>query len=264
MNINQLFTYGIISLGLLPPVFSASATPPSAHGIDRVWFGTFTNTLSDGKVSHDVTALILEQDGMNLVGSVGPSIDRVSPILDGKISGKDISFHIAAAEGITFTLHLRAGHLVGSAVGRGVNAVLDLTPSPALMPHEQLVAEITTADTRNFAAYERCDADQYKTSLSPDLEFYQDNQPVKNRQEIVESLKYRCAEGIKYQRELDQPSLIINSSPPYYAIEAGLQRIYSEEPDGGKHLQATVRFTMVWSKKSGRWQLMRVVSYDHR
>ena len=35
------------------------------------------------------------------------------------------------------------------------------------------------ADARNFAAYDSCRADQYMASLSPDLEFYQDNQPVK-------------------------------------------------------------------------------------
>jgi hypothetical protein len=100
--------------------------------------------------------------------------------------------------------------------------------------------------------------------FSPDLEFYQDNQPVKNRQEIIDSLNYRCTEGIKFRRELDQSSLIINSAPPYDAIEAGVHRIYSKQPDGSEHLEATVRFTMVWSKKSGTWQLIRVVSYDHR
>ena len=179
------------------------------------------------------------------------------------MTGNSISFHIEAA-GIAFALRLNQGHLVGTAVGGEVNAVLDLTPAPGLMPHAQLVAEITAADARNFAAYDSCRADQYMASLSPDLEFYQDNQPVKDRQQVIDSLKYRCAEGIQLRRELDQTSLIINSAPPYDAIEAGLHRIYSKQPDGGEHLEATVRFTLVWSKKSGAWQLTRVVSYDHR
>ena len=264
MIINRLLASGIILLGLLHSNFALGATTPStANGIDHVWFGTFTNTLPDGKISHDVTALILQQDGSKLSGSVGPSIDRLAPIAAGSISGSNISFHIQAA-GIAFALHLNHGHLVGRAIGRGANAVLDLTPAPGLMPHAQLVAEITAADARNFAAYDSCDADQYMASLSPDLEFYQDDQPVKNRQEIIDSLNYRCAEGIKLRRELDQSSLIINSAPPYYAIEAGLHRIYSKQPDGSEHLEATVRFTMVWSKRSKAWQLIRVVSYDHR
>lgn len=265
MNINRLLAFGIILLGLLHSNFALSATTPSAaNGIDHVWFGAFINTLPDGRISHDVTALILEQDGSKLSGSVGPSIDRLAPIVAGSISGNNISFHIESGGGIAFALRLNDGHLVGTASGSRVNAVLDLTPAPGLMPHGQLVAEITAADARNFAAYDSCNVGQYTASLSPDLEFYQDNQPVKNRQEIIDSLNYRCAEGIKLRRELDQSSLIINSAPPYYAIEAGLHRIYSKQPNGSENLEATVRFTLVWSKRSGTWQLIRVVSYDHR
>jgi ketosteroid isomerase-like protein len=265
VKIHHLLASGIILLSFLHSTFALSATiPPAANGIDRVWFGTFTNTRPDGKISHDMATLILEQDGSKLSGSVGPSIDRLSPFVAGSISGNDISFHIESGGGIAFALRLNDGHLIGTATGSGVNAALDLAPAPGLMPHAELVTEITAADARNFAAYESCNADQYMASLSPDLEFYQDNQPVKNRQKIIDSLNYRCAEGINYRRELDQSALIINSAPPYDAIEAGLQRIYSKQPDGSEHLEATVRFTMVWSKKSGTWQLIRVVSYDHR
>lgn len=265
MNINRRLASGIIVLGLLPFNLAWGATTPSAaSGIDHAWFGTFTNNLPDGKISHDVSALVLEQDGSKLSGGVGPSMDRLAPILAGTVDGNDISFHIDGGGGITFALRLNAGHLLGTAKGSRVNAVLDLTPAPGLMPHAQLVAEITAADARNFDAYDSCNANQYRTSLSPDLEFYQDNQPVKNQQEIIDSLNYRCAEGIQYRRELDQPSLIINATPPNYAIEAGIQRIYSKQPDGSEHLEATVRFTLVWSKKSGAWQIVRAVSYDHR
>jgi len=133
-------------LGLLHSNLALSATTPSAaNGIDHVWFGTFTNALPDGKISHDVTALILEQDGSKLSGSVGPSIDRLAPIEAGSISGNNISFHPRAAA-IAFALHLNHVHLVGRAIGGGANAVLDLAPDPGLMPQAQLVAEITAAD----------------------------------------------------------------------------------------------------------------------
>ncbi|WP_155913905.1 nuclear transport factor 2 family protein [Asticcacaulis sp. AC466] len=142
--------------------------------------------------------------------------------------------------------------------------MLDLTPAPGLMSHDQLVAEITTADEQNFAAYDSCDTAAYAASLSPNLEFYQDNQPVKNSDAVLTAFGQRCAEGIKLRRKLDASSLIVNAAPPEDAIEAGLHRIYSVKPDGSKHLDATARFTMVWSKKSGNWQLLRVISYDHR
>ncbi len=265
MNINGILAPGIVLLGLLQSNLAWSETAsPATSRIDRVWFGAFTNTLADGKISHDVTALVLEQDGAKLSGSVGPSMDRLAPITEGSINGSGISFRMEAAGGVAFALFLNGGHLVGTAKGSRVNAILDLVPAPALMPHAQLVAEIAAADAQNFAAYENCNADQYRAFLSPTLEFYQDNQPVKNQQQIIDSLNYRCAEGITYRRELEQSSLIVNSAPPTDAIEAGLQRIYSKQPDGSERLEATVRFTMIWSKKSGTWQFIRVVSYDHR
>jgi len=253
-----------LAIALLLHAGPGRAAESPAPKLDRVWFGTFTNTLADGKISHDVTALVLEQDGTKIAGSIGPTMDRLAPIDSGSIGGDTVSFHMAAAGGVTFALRLKDGHLTGTAKGSRINAVLDLAPAPGLMPHAQLVAEITAADAQNFAAYESCDAARYRASLSPELEFYQDNQPVKNQQQIIDSLNFRCAEGIQYRRELDQPSLIINAAPPTSAIEAGLQRIYSRQPDGSEHLEATVRFTMVWSRKSGAWQLTRVVSYDHR
>ena len=265
MNLNRLIAFWITLFGLLlgsSGALSAITAPPSS-GMERVWFGTFTNTLPDGKISHDVTALILEPNGSRLSGSVGPSIDRLAPFAGGSISGNRITFHIDGGGGITFTLRLSKGHLAGTARGSRVNAALDLIPAPGLMPHAQLVAEILAADARTFAAYENCSTGQYAETLGADLEFYQDNQPVKTRQEILDSLKYRCSEGLHYRRELDKPSLTINSAPPYYAIEAGLHRIYSKQTDGSEHLDATVRFTMVWSKKSGTWRLARVVSYGH-
>jgi ketosteroid isomerase-like protein len=262
---NPLLACGTILLGLLCPglALGVAAAPSSAGQMDRVWFGTFITTQPDGKISHDTATLLIEQDGSKLAGSAGQTIDRLSPLLDGTINGNKLSFRIEAAGGLSFVLHLENGHLVGTASGSRFNASLDLTPAPGLMPHPQLVAEITAADAQAFAAYESCNAGQYLASFSPDLEFYQDNQPVKNRQEIINSLNGRCAEGLVYRRELDQSSLIINSAPPYDAIEAGVQRIYSKQPDGSEHLEATVRFTMVWSKKTGTWQLLRVVSYDH-
>jgi hypothetical protein len=43
-----------------------------------------------------------------------------------------------------------------------------------------------------------------------------------------------------------------------------MQRFYSRGQDGQEHLDATARFTNVWSKQTGTWKLVRVISYDHR
>jgi ketosteroid isomerase-like protein len=254
----------IACLLLLQSGLGQGAESAGGAASQQVWFGAFTNTLADGKVSHDVTALVLKRDGTTVSGSVGPTIDRQSPFSGGSLRGDALTFHIDAAGGIDFALHLGEGHLRGTAKGSRINATLDLAPAPGLMPHSQLMAEITAADARSFAAFENCDADQYRATLDPDLEFYQDNQPFKNQQQIIDSLNNRCAEGIKLRRELDQSSRIINATPPDYAIESGLHRFYSKQADGSEHLDATARFTLVWSKKSGTWRIIRAISYDHR
>ncbi|MDV6331074.1 nuclear transport factor 2 family protein [Asticcacaulis sp. 201] len=264
MLIDYRLVSGFVLSGLLYAGLACAAVPTAQKPAARVWFGDFTNTLQDGRISHDKTALVLQQDGGKLTGGVGSTIDRLAPILDGTVNGDEMSFRIEGGGGIIFVLHQKAGHIIGTAKSSRVNAVLDLTPAPGLTPHDQLVAEIAAADEQNFAAYDTCDTAAYTASLSPELEFYQDNQPVKTRDAVLIALGQRCAEGIKLRRELDASSLIVNAAPPEDAIEAGLHRIYSIQPDGSEHLDATARFTMVWSKKSGNWQLLRVISYDHR
>ena len=154
----------------------------------------------------------------------------------------------------------------GDAFGVGKNqserANLDLQPAPALLPHAELVAEIRDVDRQVFEAYQNCDLSQYARFLSRDLEFYQDNLGVRNRSQILTSMKNRCNEGIHLLRRLDEKTLVINAVPGYDAVEAGTHSIYSVQ-EGSEHLDATVQFTQIWTKKTGHWQLLRVVSFDH-
>ena len=145
-----------------------------------------------------------------------------------------------------------------------MKAELDLRPAPGLVPHDRLVQEITAADHAVFAAFEACDANRYASFLSSDLEFYQDRTGKTDYAQNLQSLKDRCQEGIRLRRELVENSLVINAAPGFGAIEAGTQRFYSRQPDGSEHLDATAQFTNVWSKESGNWKLVRIVSYDHR
>jgi hypothetical protein len=58
-------------------------------------------------------------------------------------------------------------------------------------------------------------------------------------------------------------SWVVNAVPGYGAIEVGTHRFYSRQPDGSERLDVTAQFTNVWSKQSGSWKLVRVISYDH-
>jgi hypothetical protein len=93
---------------------------------------------------------------------------------------------------------------------------------------------------RRFAAF-----------FSDKVEFYQDRIGLRGYDSNLTSFRQRCDEGIQLRRELVEDSLIINSVPGFGAIEAGMHRFYSRRSDGSKHLDATARFTNLWSKESG-------------
>lgn len=235
--------------------------------ISGTWSGTFAIANPNRTVSHNQVVVLFERHGSTLNGSIGSNIDSQSPFADGHIVGNVITFHLAAGRVTKFTLHLSNGHLYGRALGNGENqsehAELDLQPAPALLPHARLTAEISDANHQIFKAYESCDLARYGSLLSSDLEFYQDNVGVRDRRGILAAMKNWCDEGIRLRRRLDDKTLIINAVPPYDAVEAGTQQIYSVQEDRSAHLDAKVRFTLIWTKRSGTWQLIRIISFDH-
>lgn len=232
------------------------------------WSGIFAMANPDRTVSHNQVVVRLELHGSKVTGGIGSTIDNQSAFADGQVAGNVIRFHLTAGRVTEFRLRLSKGHLYGHAVGTGVNrlehADLDLQPAPALLPHAELVAEISAADREAFEAYQACDLSRYASFLSYDLEFYQDNLGVRNRSQILRSMKSRCTEGIRLRRQLDEKTVVINAVPGYDAVEAGTHEIYSTHEGGSEHLDSTVRFVHIWTKKTGSWQLIRVISFDHR
>jgi len=255
----------LLSVLLVFAALSLAQGAPRKNGtITGTWFGSFIDKNPDGRVSHDTAVLVVRQAGSTFSGSLGPTIDQQTPWNDGSVKGNRLQFHLDADGGLNVTLALHPSSLTGSATGQRVNAQLDLKPAPGLLPHEQLVEEITKADRELFDAFDNCDVPRYGEFLSKHLEFYQDHTGKTGYQENLQALQNRCAEGIHLRRELEPGSLIVNAVPGCGAIQAGIQRFYSRGQDGKEHLDATTRFTNIWSKKSGTWKLVRVISYDHR
>jgi ketosteroid isomerase-like protein len=264
--LTRTFVFCALALSIAH-VYGQASGDQKPLGISGTWFGDFDITNPDGKVSHDTAVLILQENGTGLTGSAGGTIDRQSPMTAGKVDNGQILFHLDAAGGVDFALHMDAGHIRGTATMHSPNgpmqAEIDVRPAPGLIPHAQLVEEIEEADRNAFAAFEECDEAGFAKFLSKDLEFYHDHTGEQGYEENLKALRDRCAEGIKLRRELVDSSLIVNAVPGYGAIEAGTHRFYSKQQDGTEHLDATAEFTMVWSKESGSWKLTRVISYDH-
>lgn len=243
----------------------AQSTPERQHSdVSGTWFGELALTNPDGKVSHDTAVLIVEQHGSAATGSIGRTVDQQTPFADGHVDDTSIRFHLDVGGGMDFSLHLGTGYLQGAATGKSMRAEVNLRPAPGLLPHQKLIEEITEADRRLFEAFSACDATRYAGSLSRDLEFYQDRTGKTGYEQNLKALQDRCAEGILLRRELVEDSLVVNAVPGYGAIEAGTQRFYSRQVDGSEHLDATAQFTNVWTKETGSWKLVRIVSYDHR
>jgi ketosteroid isomerase-like protein len=245
-------------------LIDGAAAAQSGSDLSGTWFGDFILTSADGKVSHDTAVLIVQQHGPSVTGTVGPTVDQQTPFANGRVNYGNIRFHLDAGGGMDFVLHLDAGHLLGTASGMATRAEVNLRPAPGLLPHQKLLEEITEADQHLFDAFNACDATRYASFLSKDLEFYHDRTGKTGYDQILKALRDRCSAGIMLRRELVEDSLVVNAVPGYGAIEAGTQRFYSPQQDGSEQLDSTAGFTNVWSKETGSWKLVRVISYDHR
>lgn len=197
-----------------------------------------------------------------MTGSAGSSIDQQSPISSVQVAGNEIRFHMEAMGGLDFQLKRQGNRLAGTASGK-IHAVIDVLPAPGLLPHGQLAAEITDADRKLFEAFDSCNVAAYGKYLSPDLEFYHDRRGRQGYQDQLDSLRQRCGEGQVLRREIVKDSMIIDAAPGFGAIEAGTHRFYAKQKDGAEHLDSTAEFAEIWSKASGSWKLVRVISYDH-
>jgi ketosteroid isomerase-like protein len=245
-------------------LFAQARPEQKGSGLTGTWFGDFILKTPDGKASHDTAVLLLEQHGSAATGSIGGTVDQQTPFTDGGMDGGNIRFHLDAGGGMDFGLHLAAGRLEGGAVGKAANAEVSLQPVPGLLPKQKLMEEITEADRHLCEAFGACDVARYSGFLAKDLEFYQDRTGKTSFEQDLKALRDRCAEGIMLRVELVEASLVVNAVPGYGAIEAGAHRFCLRQPDGSEHLDATAQFTCVWSKESGSWKLVRVISYDHR
>lgn len=253
-----------IALGVLTtlPLLAQTPQAPTPASFAGSWFGSFSVTTPEGQIHRDNAVLVLKDQAGTLSGTMGSTIDQQLPISSLHLAGDEIRFHMNAAGGLDFDLRLTNGHLNGASTG-GIHAVVDVRPAPGLLPHDELVKEISDADSKLFEAFDACNLDAYASFLSPDLEFYHDKGGKTGYQFQLDSLRQRCGEGIALRRELVPDSLLINAAPGFGAIEAGTHRFFSKQKDGSEHRDATARFTEVWSKASGSWKLVRVISYDH-
>ena len=116
-------------------------------------------------------------------------------------------------------------------------------------------------DTVIFDAFNAHNPDALMALFTDDLEFYQDNDGLKNYQQSKDDFKKLFANVPDIRRNLLKETLEIYPIKDYGAIEIGAHRFCHKE--NGKDDCGTFKFAMVWRKIGDSWKISRVISYGH-
>ncbi len=144
--------------------------------------------------------------------------------------------------------------------------VLAPTPPPAdsrrgLPEGHELFQTVAALDAALFEAVNHCRLEELASYVADDLEFYHDLSGLsRTRQTFVDAVRSNLCG--KVRRELVRASLEVHALPGFGALELGVHRFQhpgheATEPVG------EARFVHVWERIGARWQLRRVISFDH-
>lgn len=208
----KIWMHAALHILVTATALSAQTKDVACSAFSGTWFGSFRVVTPDGKSTRDNAVIVLAGDCGNMTASAGSTIDQQSPISRVQFTSDEIRFHLEPMGGLDFQLKRQGNHLVGTASG-GVRAAIDVQPAPGLLPHGELVNEITDADRKLFEAFDTCNTEAYASYLSPDLEFYHDHGGKTSYQEQLDSLRQRCGEGLVLRRELVKGSMVVNAAP---------------------------------------------------
>jgi len=116
------------------------------------------------------------------------------------------------------------------------------------------------------ASFNTCNLKQLATLISDDLEFYHDKSGLLvGKDTFIENTKNGlCKSPNVLKRELDKNSLEVfplmkSDGSVYAAIQKGVHYFYENRTKGG-----VAKFTHLWVLQDEKWQLKRVLSYDHK
>ena len=143
-----------------------------------------------------------------------------------------------------------------------VRAEAQASQAPAPPAREELFRTIASLDAEVFDAFNRCDLEKFGSYFTEELEFYHDNGGLTDwtRKSLVESVKNNICG--KVYRVLVPGTLEVYPLNGYGAIEIGVHRFYHPGRDSTEQV-GEAKFVHLWQQKDGRWQMTRVLSFDH-
>lgn len=129
--------------------------------------------------------------------------------------------------------------------------------------HETAVVE---ADRTFWSAYNACDVEGMAAYFADDLEFYHDKGGLSSgRADLVQKTRDGMCKpgGVRLRREAVPGSVHFYPIAGYGGILTGEHVFHVKEPGKQEYLDGQARFTNVWQLDAGKWQMRRVLSYDH-
>lgn len=149
-----------------------------------------------------------------------------------------------------------------------VLALFALAPALAAEPSPSaptLKDTVLAQDRAVFAAFNACDAAEFRKHFDPAVEFYQDNDEVTiGVDELVKSFDGRCKNGkSNLRRELDIAAAEVHPIQGYGAVQLGAHAFWIVADGKPDQLAARPRFVHLWKRQGDRWVISRVISYGH-
>jgi len=141
---------------------------------------------------------------------------------------------------------------------------LNAQPPQSAAEHDELFRTISALDTQLFDAYNRCDLEKLGGFFTEDLEFYHDQTGLsRSRQAMVDAVKKNICG--KVRRDLVPGTLEVYPLKGYGAVEIGVHRFCDTNKNKtcGAEGSGVAKFVMLWQNTDGKWQITRVISYDH-
>jgi hypothetical protein len=128
---------------------------------------------------------------------------------------------------------------------------------------DPLYQKILALDTAMFDAFNTCtdpaQLEKHASFLAKELETYHDNGGASwSRDAYMKAVRDNVCG--KFHRELVPESFRVWPIKDYGAISQGTHRFCHTATT----CEGVGQFTMIWREKDGRWQVTRVLSYDHR
>ena len=136
-----------------------------------------------------------------------------------------------------------------------------LGPLPTQLPlQHQLTVKVNALDQELFGAFNTCDLVKFQSLLDPSVEFFHDKNGLSTGAGTVTAEVKSNVCG-KVRREVVPGSLEVYPMDGIGALQIGRHRFYN--PPTSTAPSGEAKFIHLWKNINGKWQLLRVISFDH-